>query len=172
MLTPIFIRPVTADERRQLALGLRSSDAFVLRRSQILLKSAERERAAAIAEMLGCGVQTVRNAIHAFNEHGLLALQKRSSRPHYLHRSFEPEQAERLRAILPQRPRTFGKPTSLWTLDLAAQVSFEQGVTATLVSGETIRATLLRLGLSWQRAKQWISSPDPAYARKKTPATA
>ncbi len=139
----------------------------MLRRSQILLQSAERERASAIATMLGCGVQTVRNAIHAFNEQGVPALDKRSSRRHHPNRSFEANQAEQLRALLHQSPRTFGKPSSLWTLELAAQVSYEQGLTATQVSGETIRATLARLSLAWQRAKHWISSPDPAYARKK-----
>jgi hypothetical protein len=50
---------------------------------------------------------------------------------------------------------------------LASQVSFEKGLTAELVSGETVRATLARLGVKWKRAKRWITSPDPAYARKK-----
>jgi len=77
-----------------------------------------------------------------------------------------------VRALLHQSPRTFNQPTSLWTLELAADVSFEQGLTATRVTGETIRATLIRLGIKWQRAKDWITSPDPAYARKKAPATA
>jgi hypothetical protein len=40
------------------------------------------------------------------------------------------------------------------------------------VSGETIRTTLLRLGVKWQRAKRWITSPDPLYALKKTPGIA
>jgi len=51
-------------------------------------------------------------------------------------------------------------------------VSFEQGLTPARVSGETIRATLRRLGVRWKRAKQWITSPDPAYARKQAPAIA
>ena len=71
-----------------------------------------------------------------------------------------------------QSPRTFGKPTNVWTLELAADVSFERGLTAERVSGETIRATLERLGIRWQRAKRWITSPDPAYARKKVRAIA
>jgi hypothetical protein len=83
-----------------------------------------------------------------------------------------PERAEELRALVHQSPRTCGKPTSLWTLDLAAEVSFERGLTARRVTGETIRATLVRLGSTWQRAKDWITSPDPAYARNKAPATA
>jgi hypothetical protein len=35
------------------------------------------------------------------------------------------------------------------------------------VSNETIRATLARMGVRWRRAKEWITSPDPEYARKK-----
>jgi hypothetical protein len=77
-----------------------------------------------------------------------------------------------LRALLHRRPRDFGYATSLWTLDLAAEVSCAQGLTATVVSGEAIRQTLLRLGIGWKRAKHWITSPDPAYARKKGAATA
>ena len=37
--------------------------------------------------------------------------------------------AEQLRALLHRSPRDFGQPTSLWTLDLAAEVSFAQGLT-------------------------------------------
>ncbi len=77
-----------------------------------------------------------------------------------------------LRALLHQSPRTFDKATSLWTLELATDVGFEQGVTPARVTGETIRATLARLGVRWQRAKDWITSPDPEYARKKARATA
>ncbi len=40
-------------------------------------------------------------------------------------------------------------------------------MTATRVSHETIRAALRRLGVGWRRAKHWITSPDPAYQRKK-----
>jgi hypothetical protein len=68
---------------------------------------------------------------------------------------------------LHQSPRTFGQPTSRWTLQLAAEVSFAQGLTPRLVSDEAIRVALRRLGVSWKRAKHWITSPDPAYAQKK-----
>jgi transposase len=168
----IFVRPLTDAERQQLEAGLRSSSAFVLRRCQILLASARGERALQIARALGCDDQTVRNAIRAFGVRGLEALQEGSSRPHTTQAAFDAEQAERLRALLHQSPRTFGKPTSLWTLDLAAEVSFEQGLTAQRVTGETVRATLERLGVRWLRAKEWITSPDPAYARKKGRGTA
>src|ERR671915_567551 len=91
----------------------------------------------------------------------------RSSRPHTTRTAFPDEKADQLRTLLHQSPRTFDKPTSRWTLELAAEVSFQQGLTPEQVSGETIRATLARLGVRWQRAKAWITSPDPAYARKR-----
>jgi transposase len=166
------VRPLEDAERESLAAGLRSSDAFTLRRCQILLASARGERAPRIAEQLGCDDQTVLNAIAAFHARGTACLTRGSHRAHTPARAFDAAGAERLRALLHQRPRTFDRPTSLWTLDLAAEVSFERGLTATRVSGETIRATLARLGVKWQRAKRWITSPDPEYAREKDSATA
>ena len=55
----------------------------------------------------------------------------------------------------------------MWTLELAADVAYERGLTAWRVSGETVRATLARMGVRWRRAKAWITSPDPEYVRKK-----
>ena len=172
MKHPVYVRPVTDAERAQMVAGLRSSDAFVHRRSQILLASARGEQAPQIARHLGCAAQTVRNAIAALNARGPAALRQGSSRPHRFHVAFDAARGEQLRALLHQSPRTFGKPTSLWTLELAADVSFERGLTPARVSGETIRATLERLGIRWQRAKRWITSPDPEYARKKARAIA
>lgn len=171
MKPPIFVRELSNKERKALEAGLRSSDAFVLRRCQILLASSRGERPPRIAENLRCGSQTVRNAIHDFNRRGLGALQAGSSRPREVHAAFDQDGAEALRELLHQDPRKFGKEDTFWTLEMAAEVSFEQGMTERRVTGETIRATLARLGVRWQRAKRWIESPDPEYARKKGLAT-
>jgi len=137
-----------------------------------VLASARGERPGQIARQLGCGDQTVRNALHAFNARGPAALRPGSKRAKTIRRAFEPEAAARLREVLHRSPRDFGKPTSVWTLDLAADVACEQGLVPERVSDETIRMTLKRLGIGWKRAKRWISSPDPEYARKKARATA
>jgi transposase len=172
MRPPIFVRPLTDAERAVLEDGLRSSDAFVLRRCQVLLASARGERAPAIAHSLGCDDQTVRNVIRAFEATGLGCLQRQSSRPHTTHPRFTPDAPERLREVLHRSPRDFGYPTSLWTLDLAAEVACTEGLTTGRVSGEAIRQALARLGVRWRRAKTWITSPDPAYAQKNGAATA
>jgi transposase len=168
MRPPLFIRTLTDDERKELEAGLRSSQAFVLRRCQILLASARGEHALAIARQVGCSHETVRKVLHGFNATGLCVLEARSRRPREVHAAFPPEQAERLKELLHHSPREYGQTSSLWTLGLAAEVSFDQGLTPERVSDETIRATLARLGVRWKRAKQWISSPDPAYERKKS----
>ncbi len=172
MRPPIFVRTLTGDERQALEQGLRSNDAFVLRRCQILLASARGERAPRSAAYLGIDDQTVLDALHAFTASGLPSLQKKSSRAHRTRLVVAPEQAERLRALVHRSPRDFGKPTSLWTLELAAEVSVAEGIVSTRVSGETIPATLLRLGIGWERATHGITSPDPGYERKKGSVTA
>src|SRR5262249_45169465 len=172
MRPPIFVRSLSDEERQALEKGLHSRDAFVLRRCQILLASARGERAPRIAAYLCIDDQTVLDALHAFNADGLPSLVKGSSRPKRTRSVFGPAQAERLRALLHRSPRDFGKPSSVWTLDWAAEASVAEGIVATRVSGETIRTTLLRLGIGWERAKRWITSPDPGYARKKGGATA
>lgn len=167
-----MVRPLTDAERTRLEAGLRSSDAFVLRRCQMLLASARGERPPQIAQAVGCNDQTVRNVIRSFERDGLEAcLTRRSTRPHQPKTKIDGAAIEKLRALLHHSPRSFGQPTSVWTLDLAAEVSFAQGITKEQVSDEAIRLALRRLGVRWQRAKHWITSPDPEYLRKKGAAT-
>jgi transposase len=168
----LHVRPMTDAERERVAAGLRSTDLFTLRRSQVVQASARGDSALAIARVLGCTKQTVLNAINDFNARGATALARGSSRPRTTHAAFDAAGRERLRDMLHQSPRAFGKPTGVWTLGLAAEVAFETGITAARVSGETVRLTLLGMGVRWRRAKHWISSPDPEYARKKARATA
>jgi len=165
---PIFVRTITEEERRQLEAGLHSSEAFVMRRSQILLASSRGEHAIAIGRELGCSGETVRGVIWAFEEHGVEVLKAKSRRPKEVHAAFSPDQGEKLKDLLHHSPREYGKTTSVWTLELAAEVCHEKGITDQRFSDETVRATLERLGVHWRRAKEWISSPDAQYERKKT----
>jgi len=170
MHPPIFVRELDSAERDRLGAALRAASAFTVRRAQILLLSAAGRRPRAIAHGLCCAVQTVRNAIRAFNSHGLAALSAGSSRPKSAAPALGEAGLERLRALLHQSPRAFGRPRSTWTLALLARVAHEHGLSPTVLSDETIRRALLRLG--WKRAKRWLTSPDPAYARRKVAATA
>lgn len=114
MRRPIFVRELTENERKVLEAGLRSDSAFVLRRSQIVLASSRGERAPAIAQAVGCDDETVRDVIRAFNTQGVGVLERRSSRPHHIASAFSDEGAERLKGMLHESPRKYGKGTSVW----------------------------------------------------------
>jgi transposase len=167
MQPPLFIRPLSAIEEQELKAGLRSRDAFTLRRSQILLASARGARSTQIAEHLGCDDQTVRNALRAFERDALGCLTAKSSVPKRVQAVWSKERDDELREIMHQSPRIFGKPRSTWTLQLLAEVCFARNMTSRELSGEAIRRTLKRLDINWKRAKHWMTSPDPHYARKK-----
>jgi len=142
----------------------------------MLLASARGVWVPQIAATLGCDDQTVRNLIRTFEAEGReTCLTRQSSRPHTPPCQVATAAAEQVRALVHQSPRTFGQPTSVGTLERAAEVSFAEGITAERVSDETIRTALRRLGVRGKRAKHWhpkgTRSPDPADARKKAPAT-
>jgi transposase len=168
MKPPLYIRPLSDDERLQLEAARRTADAFRVRRAQIVLASARRLSPKPIAQLVGCSVQTVRNTLHAFNTRGMEGLAKQSTRPKTVEPVLDAAKCERLQHLLHQSPRLYDQPTGVWTLGLAAEVCYAQGVTERLMSDETIRRALQRLQTNWKRAKHWITSPDPHYVRKKS----
>lgn len=171
MKPPLYLGPLSSKQHQQLKRGLRSRDGFKLRRCQILLASARGERPSQIAVQVGCTAQTVRNTLRAYRADPKGCLRACASRPKHTAPLLAQAKCERLRAILHESPRGFGKTTSLWTLTQLAEVCFEQGLTPGTVSIESIRRALQRMGVSWKRAKHWITSPDPRYALKKSSAT-
>jgi transposase len=168
----IYARPLTDEERQILRQHLKSSNGFTGRRAQMLLLSADEGlKVDAIGQRVGCQGQAVRQAIHAFHREGLRCLQPKAKGNPTDRRALDDTAREQLREQIRHSPRELGYETSLWTLDLLAQACFEQGITATRVTSETIRATLAALGMSWRRVKQRINSPDPHYTVKKSGAT-
>jgi hypothetical protein len=69
----MYIRRLPPEERQQLDAGLRSVEAFTLRRWQILLARARGQRPAPIARQWSCATQSVRHAMPAFHTRGLAA---------------------------------------------------------------------------------------------------
>lgn len=171
-MKPLNARVLTDEERQGLREGLKSGNGFTVRRAQMILMSADEGlKVDVIGAQLGCQGQAVREAIHAFHQDGLRCLQPKAVGRRDDQRALKDAVRERLRVLIRQSPRTVGYDTSLWTLNLLAQACFEQGLTATRVSGETVRATLSAMGINWQRAKHWITSPDPHYETKKNDET-
>jgi transposase len=169
---PLFIRPLTNEERRHLEADQRTADACRVRRAQSVLASAQKLSPQPIAQLVGGSVQTVRTVLTAFNTRGVAGLEKQSTRPKTGTPVLDAAHCDRLQPILHQSPRTYDKPTGVWTLALAAEVGYEQGVTERLRSAATGRRALQRLQTNGKRAKHGITSPDPHYARKKSGARA
>jgi transposase len=172
-MRPFTIIIELSDELRAgLKDAVNSPETFTRQRAQILLLSAQGICPREIAEGLGCSQQTVRNAINELVTEGIGSLTREKMGPKNPTRTFDEPTCERLMTIAHQSPRAFGKPQSQWTLKLLAEVCFEQKLTDTQVSIETIRKAIIALGSSWQRAKNWIVSPDPQYLLKKSSVTA
>lgn len=171
-MKPLYARSLTDEEREGLYQSLKSSQGFTVRRAQMLLMSAEEQlKVNEIGRRVGCQGQAVRQAIHAFHEEGLSCLKPKAKGNPTDRRALDDGGREQLREFIRRSPRDLGYATSLWTLDLLAQACFEQGLTVTQVTGETIRATLAAMGIGWRRVKQRIHSPDPHYTVKKSGAT-
>src|SRR5215470_8864304 len=110
MKPPLFIRPLTDDERLQLEAERRAADAFRVRRAQIVLASARRMLPEPLAQLVGCSVQTVRNVIHTFNEQAVEGVARQSNRPKTAAPMLDAGKCERLQHILHHSPCLYGKP--------------------------------------------------------------
>ena len=161
------VRELSQEELIALNSGLRSSDAFTVRRSQILLAIREEKTPRQIGAELRCSDQCVREAIHAFHNEGLSCLVAKSHATHKDQSAIDESGREKLKELLHHSPRHFGQATSLWTLEGLAEVSYAKGITDRQVSTETVRRSLKKLGENWKRMKKRISSPDPKYKVKK-----
>jgi transposase len=161
MRPPLYVRDLTGAEKVELEKGLRSASAFRVRRSQKL-------KASEIAERLQSSDQCVREAIRAFGAAGLDSLKPKSRARHDDQPALDVSGREWVQGVIRRSPREFGFEGSLWTLDWLAEWAARAGHTEGLVYPETLGRALGRLGITWRRAKPWITSPDDQYALKKS----
>ena len=164
---PIFVREINEEEKQVLEKARRASDACQMKRAQILLASSQGLTTTGIEKQFGYSAEYARQMIHRFNEQGIKCLNRKSSAPLNREIVVDEEKCERIKQMMHHSPRLFGKASSVWTLILVAEVLFEKGDTPRRMAAETIRAAMRKNGISWKRAKDWITSPDPRYQLKK-----
>src|SRR5574341_2492591 len=115
MRPPGYVRALTDAENDELEKGLRSSSAFTVRRSQIVLMSSrDRLTAQEITERLQCSDQCVREAIRAFEAEGLASLKPKSRARHDEQQALDVAGRDWLQAVIRQSPRLYGYEGSLW----------------------------------------------------------
>lgn len=168
----IYAREPSKAERQALETGLKSPVGATVRRSQIILLSAdERQTAQEISTHIGQSDQQVRKVLHAFNAQGISCLQLQSRARQDDQRAYDDAARERLQELIRQSPREHGYESSLWTLKMLAEISHQKGWTDHQVHPDTVSQTLCEIGVNWSRAKHWINSPDEHYSSKKSVAT-
>jgi transposase len=102
---------------------------------------------------------TVRDAIHRFNEIGLACLdpQRTRGRPRLL----SPDQEDFVVATATTRPAKLGQPFTRWSIrKLAAYLGTTAGQ-AIRIGREALCCLLGRHGVTFQRTKTWKESIDP-----------
>jgi transposase len=166
-MRPLSVGRLTEEETTGLKAGLRSHSAFIVRRCQILLKSAKWQTASQIAQELDCSDQTVREAIRAYHQEGFACLREKSHARHDQEAAINEAGCARLKEIIRLSPRTFDFQTTVWTRPLLAKVLYQEGYTPQEVSPSAITAALKRVDVAWRRAKKWVRSPDPHYEHRK-----
>jgi transposase len=90
MKRALTLRPLTDDETRQLKAALRSPKGFTVRRSQILLASANGYTPTQIADVVGCKGTTVTRVVADFHARGVASVHEERRQP-------GPQQPRRLR---------------------------------------------------------------------------
>lgn len=115
-MSPVFVRTLTADERKALSrLVRRERDARIVRRAQMIRLSAEGITVPKISALWDVNDQTVRRTIQRFEAEGLAGLRDkpRKGRP--------AKKTDRYVALLKEAvqrsPRDMGYPFSSWTLE-------------------------------------------------------
>jgi transposase len=167
-MSGLLERPLAPSERAQLGAWQRSGQRVKFMRARIILLAETAPSAPAVARAVGVHVQTARDVVRTFRTAGLRGLEPKR-RPG-LPRHFGEAATEALIALLHERPDAHGADAGRWTLETtAAALAVRLGEP---VSRETVRRLLKRRRYAWQRAKEWIVSPDPQYAFKKSGAPA
>ena len=140
-----------------------SGNSAVAMRARAVLAFFEGESYGAVREKLGFAPATLSKWIGRFRADGVSGLRGRppggGPAPHREHAMAW------LPTVVHQPPRTLGIAEDRWTLRSLRQLCYEQ--TGQQHSQECIRSALHRLGQSWKRAKQTITSPDERYEEKR-----
>jgi transposase len=161
----IRVRVITAEESKILDRWQRGDDIVRYRRARVLRLSETDWRCPAIAEVLALHPETVRWVIKAFNEGGIEAI---TPQPRSGGRSpgYTQEVADVAEDLARQEPpEAEGRAT--WTLHGLAKAIAARFEHIDTMSHEAVRRLLKLRDIVYYQAKQWLTSPDPHYERRK-----
>jgi len=141
-----------------------SAPVQLVKRSEIVLKSAEGKKAAEIGAEVGLSVGRVREWLKRFNQYGILGLfdLPRSGRP----RDYTAAQALKVVEVATTKPTELDAPINTWSLSHLQNYLAENTPVGRLCRG-TIRDILNEHGISYQAVQRWQETTDPDFETKK-----
>lgn len=163
----IYVRNITNEEEAELKSILRrSDDAIKVKRSQIILASAQKRRVPEISRSFGFNRDYVCDVIHGFDKVGFQALESKydncGKKP-----TFTEDIRRRIIDAALTKPSDLRLPFTCWSLTKLRDYIVNQGY-VTAISIETIRQILIENGIKYRRTKTWKDSNDPEFESKKT----
>lgn len=166
MSEPVKARRLTEEEgRRLLAITRRGKhESIRVRRALIIMASASGTPVPAIARLVAAHEDTVRDAIHAFNQRGLAALDPRwaGGRP----RLISHDDIEFIVATASARPVKTGMPFTRWSIRKLAHFLAHNPARKVRIGRERLRQVLRERGITFQRTRTWKESTDPHFDQK------
>lgn len=150
----IYVRDIKKSEIKHIYKGLNSPSAFILRRSQILLNSAEGKNTSQISQILYCSDQCVRDAINAFNKHGVKCLDEKTHARHDNQKIFGQKETRKLIAMAKDSPGKYGIKSNTWTLDKLAKACKKNKIVSRPVSPSTIANIFRENRINWKEIKR------------------
>jgi len=144
MFQPLFVRSLTEDEKKQLALSTRSLNKEEARRAGVVLLSSEGKTASDIARSLGFHPSNVKKWVRKFNEEGLSGIAVRKRGPREGPRpSFTRDQIDRLLDLAATSPAEIGYSFPRWTAQKLANAAVKEGI-VDKISHVTVQQILKR----------------------------
>jgi transposase len=161
----ITLAPEQEARLQQLSTCYMAPFAIVQRAQLVLLAHQHPEwQNAAIAQRLGCSVNTVKRWRQRWQTTDVLHDASRAgTRPTFL-----PLQRAQVVALACSAPRQYDKPWQRWSGEKLAQVAVEQQIVAAISPG-TIRRWLRTDKLKPWRYPSWQHSTDPQFVEKAVP---
>jgi len=161
----LYVRDIGIAEGRQLQRILRRSrDRIKVRRTQVVLSSAQGFKVPEIAKRLFFSPQHIRTIIKEFNSQGSAALKPKycKGRP----REFTEEQHSLIAEIALCPPDLLGQPFTRWSLAKLRDYVIAEKIVKS-ISIETLRQLLRTRKVKLRRTKTWKECNDPRLAPKK-----
>lgn len=163
----IYVRNITNEEEAELkAILRRSDDAIKVKRSQIILASAQKRRVPEISKSFGFSRDYVCDVIHCFDKVGFRALESKYENCGKKPKFTEDDRRKIIDAAL-TKPSDLGLPFTCWSLTKLKDYIVNQECIES-ISIETIRQILIKNGIKYRHTKTWKESNDPEFESKKT----